>query len=223
MSPKKPSPSLRILVVDDHTLVREAVAAQLSREEGFEVVGTAADASEALRLVPQLEPDIVLMDIDMPGMACFDAAHRLTAAGDTPKIIFLSAFFHDRYIEQALRVKARGYVVKSDPPANLVAAIREVADGGSYFSEQVRARLLVGENGVELAENGQTAVSMLTQREMEVLRYVAQGLSKKEIARTMHLSTKTVENHSARLMKKLNIHDRVELARFAIREGLAEA
>ena len=87
----------------------------------------------------------------------------------------------------------------------------------------MRARLLVGKNGVELANKGQTAVSMLTQREMEVLRYVAQGLSKKEIARTMHLSTKTVENHSARLMKKLNIHDRVELARFAIREGLAEA
>ena len=223
MSPADTNSKLKILVVDDHTLVREAVADQLAREEDFEVVGTAAEAGDVLRLVPELKPDVVVMDIDMPGMICFDAAHRLTVHGEGPNIIFLSAFFHDHYIEQALRVKARGYVVKTDPPTTLIEAIREVAAGGSYFSEKVRARLVVGDGTVELAEDSRTAVSLLTQREIEVLRYIAQGLSKKEIAATMHLSTKTVENHSARLMAKLDIHDRVELARFAIREGLAEA
>jgi len=217
------SARLRILIVDDHTLVREALAAQLSRQDGFEVVDTLPSADNLLKKVEQLKPDIILMDIDMPGMICFDAAHRLNSQDEPPKIIFVSAFFHDHYIEQALRVKARGYVVKSDEPSVLLEAIREVASGGSYFSEQVRARLLVDDDRVELAGKGKTAVSLLTQREIEVLRYIAQGLPKKEIARTMHLSVKTVENHSARLMAKLNIHDRVELARFAIREGLAEA
>lgn len=223
MTPSDPNRRLKILVVDDHALVREAVADQLSREEDFEVVGTASEAGDVLRMAPELKPDVVIMDIDMPGMICFDAAHRLTVHDEGPLIIFLSAFFHDHYIEQALRVKARGYVVKTDPPSTLIEAIREVAAGGSYFSEKVRARLVVGDGRVELAEEGRTAVSLLTQREVEVLRYIAQGLSKKEIAATMHLSTKTVENHSARLMAKLDIHDRVELARFAIREGLAEA
>jgi len=223
MSPGIENKKLKILVVDDHTLVREAIAEQLSREEGFEVVGTASEAEDVLRMVPKLKPDVVIMDIDMPGMICFDAAQRLTVDDEGPLIIFLSAFFHDHYIEQALRVKARGYVVKTDPPSTLIEAIREVAAGGSYFSDKVRARMVVGDGQVELAEDGHTVVSLLTQREIEVLRYIAQGLSKKEIAATMHLSTKTVENHSARLMAKLDIHDRVELARFAIREGLAEA
>ena len=223
MSAEPSSPRLKILIVDDHTLVREALAAQLSRQGGFEVVDTLPSADDLLQKFGQLKPDLILMDIDMPGMICFDAAHRLNSQDDPPKIIFVSAFFHDHYIEQALRVKARGYVVKSDEPSVLLEAIREVAAGGSYFSEQVRARLLVDEDSVELAGKGKTAVSLLTQREIEVLRYIAQGLPKKEIARTMHLSVKTVENHSARLMAKLNIHDRVELARFAIREGLAEA
>ncbi len=223
MNAKASSARLKILIVDDHTLVREALAAQLSRQEGFEVVDTLPGADDLLQKVEQLKPNIILMDIDMPGMICFDAAHRLNAQDEPPKIIFVSAFFHDHYIEQALRVKARGYVVKSDEPSVLLEAIREVASGGSYFSEQVRARLLVDDDRVELAGKGKTAVSLLTQREIEVLRYIAQGLPKKEIARTMHLSVKTVENHSARLMAKLNIHDRVELARFAIREGLAEA
>jgi len=223
VSNKDSARKLRILVVDDHALVREAVAEQIAREEDFVVVGQAGDAGKALELATKLQPDIVVMDIDMPGMICFDAARRIAVDESSPRIIFLSAFFHDRYIEQALKVKARAYVVKTDPPSVLLDAIREVARGGSYFSERVRSRLVVGEGKVELAEQGQTAVSLLTQREIEVLRYVARGLSKKEIAKTMHLSIKTVENHSARLMAKLNIHDRVELARFAIREGLAEA
>ncbi|HKI84220.1 MAG TPA: response regulator transcription factor [Candidatus Krumholzibacteria bacterium] len=223
MNAERSSPKLKILIVDDHTLVREALAAQLSRQEGFEVVDTLPSADNLFTRVSELKPDLILMDIDMPGMICFDAAHRLNSLDDPPRIIFVSAFFHDHYIEQALRVRARGYVVKSDEPSVLIEAIREVASGGSYFSEQVRARLMVDDDGVELAAKGKTVVSLLTQREIEVLRYIAQGLPKKEIARTMHLSVKTVENHSARLMAKLNIHDRVELARFAIREGLAEA
>jgi DNA-binding NarL/FixJ family response regulator len=114
-------------------------------------------------------------------------------------------------------------VTKGEPPEVVLSAVRTVAGGGVYFSPQVQERLVVDSTGVHLAAEGATRASTLTSREMEVLRYIARGLSKKDIAAIMHLSVKTVDNHSTSLMSKLNIHDRVELARYAIREGLAEA
>lgn len=213
----------RILMVDDHVLVRQALADHLSREDIFKVVGTAASADEAIGLAVEHQPDIVIMDIDMPGMICFDAAQRINESNPEVRLVFLSAFFNDSYIEQALKVKARGYLTKSEPLETLIAAIREVARDGVYFSDEVRSRLILDCDGVRLARKGRTKVSLLTNRELEVLRYIARGLPKKEIAATMQLSVKTVENHCNNLMNKLDIHDRVELTRFAIREGLAEA
>ncbi len=214
---------IRILVADDHALVRGALAERLRREPEFEVVGTAGTADEAIELSMQLQPHIVLMDIDMPGLICFDAARTMTTTSPDVRIIFLSAFIHDWYIEQALAVKARGYITKREPPERVVAAVREVAAGGAFFSDEVRSRLIVDSSGAKLAEESKSRASTLTAREVEVLRYIAKGLSKKEVAQTMHLSVKTIDRHCANLMQKLDIHDRVELARFAIREGLAEA
>lgn len=212
----------RILLVDDHDLVRSAVRGMLERDDAFEVVGDCANAEEALQAAFECSPEILVIDIDMPGMICFDAVRQMLTRLPDLSVIFLSAFFHDHYIEQALKVGAKGYVLKGDPPAILFAALREVSGGGAYFSEEVRARFALDKDG-KVTGDGQTVTSTLTNREVEVLRYLARGLSKKEIAKTMHLSVKTVEHHSSSVMRKLDIHDRVELARYAIREGLAEA
>ncbi|MCC7292178.1 MAG: response regulator transcription factor [Phycisphaerales bacterium] len=214
--------TIRILVVDDHALVRSMLADRLKREPGIEVTGAAGTADEAFDLVLKTSPDVVLMDIDMPGLICFDAARRMTAARPSTRILFLSAFTHDHYIEQALSVGALGYITKTEPPDVIVSAIRKVSENISYFSEAVRNRIVSDERGVRLAAQPQTRASKLTSREVEVVRYLARGLSKKEIAQVMHLSIKTVDKHTCNLMDKLDIHDRVELARFAIREGLAE-
>lgn len=212
----------RVLLVDDHELVRSALRGMVDREGAFVVVGEAGDAAEGLERALAEEPDILVIDIDMPGMICFDAVRQMRTRLPDLAVVFLSAFFHDHYIEQALAVGARGYVLKGDPPSILFEALNEVAAGRAYFSQEVRSRIVFGRDG-RPARTGQTVSSTLTNREVEVLRYLARGLSKKEIAGTMHLSVKTVEHHSASVMRKLDIHDRVELARYAIREGLAEA
>jgi DNA-binding NarL/FixJ family response regulator len=138
-------------------------------------------------------------------------------------VIFLSAFFHDRYIEEALEAGASGYVTKNEAPGSLLSAIRKVSSGFTYFSPEVHERLVVDVSGLRLRSESHTRGFSLTDRETETLRYVAQGLAKREIANIMHLSVRTVDAHVRNLMAKLDIHDRVELARFAIREGLAEA
>jgi len=212
----------KILLVDDHALIRDMLANQLQDEATLEVVGAADNADDAIELANKKTPDVIVMDIDMPGMICFDAARTILATHPEIRILFMSAFFHDRYIEQALAVQARGYVTKRESAEVIVEAIRAVAEGGTFFSDEVRCRIVVDRQGVRLAQQGQTRASTLTNRELEVLRYIARGMHKKEIAKTMYLSVKTVENYCAKLMDKLDIHDRVELTRYAIREGLAE-
>ncbi|MFT7669560.1 MAG: DNA-binding NarL/FixJ family response regulator [Planctomycetota bacterium] len=211
----------RILLVDDHELVRTAMCGLLERDSAYEVVGECSNAGDATSMAMECQPEILVMDIDMPGMICFDAVKQITERLPELKVIFLSAFFHDHYIEQALAVGAKGYLVKGDPPRALFQALEEVSKGGVYFSNEVKARFALDKDG-KPDTSKLTVTSTLTNREVEVLRYLARGLSKKEIAKTMHLSVKTVEHHSASVMRKLDIHDRVELARYAIREGLAE-
>ena len=212
-----------ILLVDDHALVRDTLADRLQRELDFEVVGIASTAEEAIAIATSTQPDIVLSDIDMPGLNSFEAAKKLLDRLPNLKIIFLSAFVHDVFIEQALSVKAHGYLTKREPPDTVVMAIREVASGGAYFSEEVQSRIVVDEKGVNLRSESKSLVSTLSPRELEVLQYIAQGLGKKDIAKLTNLSVKTVDHHTSRLMNRLKIHDRVDLARFALREGLIQA
>lgn len=212
-----------LLLADDHALVRDVLGERLTQEPDLVVLGTVRDAQEAVDQSVRLHPDIILMDIDMPGLLCFEAARTIGQRCPDVAIIFLSAHAHDRYVEQALEVRAAGYITKAEPLDSVVRAIREVAAGGSYFSAEVQGRIVVDSGGTRLATKSQSRISTLTPREIEVLRYVARGHSQKEIAQIMHLSAKTVHRHSSNLMQKLDIHDRVELTRFAIREGLAEA
>ena len=204
-------------------MLRDALRDRLQNEPDLEIVGVANDGGQAVDEATRLQPDIILMDIDMPGTICFEAAKSIKTHSPDTRVIYVSAFFNDRYIESALAAHASGYVTKDEPPEVVIEAIRRAARGVAYFSSKVQSRLVIDGQGVRLQSTSKSRSSMLTDREMEVLRYVAHGLSKKEIARTMVIAVKTVDRHCANLMSKLEIHDRVELARFAIREGLAEA
>lgn len=210
-----------ILLADDHGLIREMLRQRLEDELDMTVVATVGDGHAALKETLALRPDVVLLDIDMPGLSAFDAARTIREQLPATRIVFLSAFFHDRYIEQALAVEAAGYVTKREPPESVIKAIRTVVGGRVYFSGDVQARIVVDTGGARLARTLHTRVDLLTLREREVLSYIARGMAKKNIARTLGISVKTVEQHCTHIMDKLEIHDRVELARFAIREGLA--
>lgn len=215
--------SVSIILADDHAMVRSSLRDRIEREPDMTVLAAVSTADEAVSKVDALRPDILLMDVDMPGTLCFDAARTLAARFPETRVVFLSARCHDRYIEQALDVKAWGYVTKSEPDHALIKAIRDVAAGATHFSPDVQARLVIDAGGSRLAHAVHARARTLTQRETEILMYVARGLSKKEIAHLANISVNTVNRHTSSIMTKLDIHDRVELARFAIREGLAEA
>ena len=211
---------IRIVIVDDHELVRDPLAELLESQQEFEVVASVGDAESAVSAALEHQPDVLLMDIDMPGTLAFDAAGRINTMQPDTRIIFISAFCYDHYIESALKVRARGYVTKSQPTAHVMDAIRAVIAGKVYFSSDVQARLVLGSDGPQLAETDRTRRSTLSPRETEVLMHLAKGMSKKQISGAMHISVKTVDGHTEKIMSKLDIHDRVELALFAVREGL---
>jgi len=215
--------TVSILIVDDHESIRQLLKDRLSAEPDMTVVSHVDNAEAAVVEAIEHKPDVILMDIDMPGLSAFDAAARITARCPNSRVLFLTAFVKDRYIESALAAQAWGYVTKTEPPEAVIKAIRDVSRGFAYFSREVQSRLVVDSKGVRLAEKGRTLASTLTPREREVLCYLAQGRSKKSIAEIMCISVKTVDFHCSHLMEKLDIHDRVELARFAIREGFVDA
>lgn len=213
-----------ILLVDDHALLRESLKDRLEREPDMTVVAEVSNANEAFAEALRLKPDIILLDIEMPGQYSFDAARAIRSRLPETRIVFLSGFLHDRYIEQAIAVEAAGYLTKTEPPERLVMAIGTVMAGGICYSPEVQARIIIDTDGRHrLSSSARTRAATLTERELVVLRYVAGGLSKKEIARHMHVTPSAIDRHCTRLMAKLDIHDRVALARFAIREGLAQA
>lgn len=213
--------TIAVLIVDDHALIRDMLAERLAAENDMRVVGAAADADEAVTLVVKHQPQVVIFDIDMPGLLCFSAARTIRARSPGTRVLFLSRFINDRFIEQALEVQAAGYVSKEQPLSEVIQAIRTVASGGVHFSPQVQSRIVIDQTGARLAPSGRSRLATLSNRELEVLQYIARGMSRRQIAGTMHLSQKTVDSHCAALMTKLNMHSSVELTRFAIREGLA--
>lgn len=214
---------ITILLADDHALVRDTLRYRLSSESDIEVVATAPDADRAVEAAIAHKPQVALLDIDMPGLIAFEAARIMAIRSPQTRVVFLSAFVHDNYIDQALEVRASGYLTKSEPPARVLEAIRAVAGGRTFFSQEVLSRVVVDADGARLPSRPRARLSDLTPRELDILRYIAQGHSQKETAELLHLSVSTVRTHSINLMRKLDIHDRVELARFAIREGLAKA
>jgi DNA-binding NarL/FixJ family response regulator len=214
--------TIKVLVVDDHALVRDVLAERLDAETDIQVVATAPDAGAALELSRVHAPHVVLMDIDMPGPSPFETAARMRADAPGMKLIFLSAYVNDQYIDQALELQAQGYLSKDEPAEEVIDAVRRAQRGATRFSKSVSDRIVLEPGGVRLSARSSSRLSLLTPREREVLGYLAAGMPKKEIARLLDISPKTVEKHCDHLMNKLEIHDRVKLARYAIREGLMQ-
>lgn len=214
---------IRVLLADDHACFRESIGELLQRELDIVVVGMVGDAAAAAIMAEQTKPDIILMDIQMPGLFSFEAVRQIASAVPSTSVIFLSAFPNDTYIGLAIDVRAKGYVVKKEGCEQIILAIREVASGGAYFSKEISDRIIVGPRGVRLAQEKTSRLAKLSRRLVEMLVYIAKGYGKKQIAVITGRSIKTIDHHVARLMNKLDIHDRVGLTKFAIREGLAEA
>lgn len=213
---------LTVIVADDHVLVRRMLTNWLQSAGDIDVVASVGTADDAVDQAATLRPKMILLDIEMPGLQVFEAARQIQLLEPETRVVFLSGFLKDCYIEQALAVKASGYILKTESPEVVLRALRLIAEGGTYFSPPVWDRMRGDPANARAMATGRTRLAAITVREREVLSYLARGLSKKQIAQLLHLSERTINAHCSHLMDKLNIHDRVELARFAIREGLVE-
>src|SRR5262252_4611081 len=208
---------IRLLLVDDHPVVRRGIIMCLAREEEVTVVGEAANGAEALRKARELLPDIVLMDIEMPQMNGLAATEMLHKELPQVKVLILSMHTHGEYVRRIIESGARGYVLKEAPPEELLRAIQTVHSGETCFNPQV-ARLALNEFVKGSAATSPQA--SLTNREREVLVLLAEGLQNKEIASQLGVGVRTVETHRERIMRKLNIHSVAGLTKFALSQGL---
>lgn len=206
--------TIRVLVVDDHQVVRRGLRTFLEVQDGIEVVGEAADGARGVELAESLAPDVVLMDVVMPGMDGIEAMRELRARGNSARVLVVTSFTEHRTVVPALRAGAVGYVYKDVDPDALAGAIRAVHAGHVLLQPELAQALLSEEPPAE----GRAAA--LTDRENEVLALIADGRSNREIARALHLSEKTVKTHVSNILMKLDLADRTQAALFAVRSGL---
>jgi DNA-binding NarL/FixJ family response regulator len=211
---------IRVLVADDHMIVRTGIRHVLESEAGFEVVGEAATGSEAVSLAARLQPDVVVLDISMPGESGLQVATRLRDGSPEPRILILSMHDNAEYVLESVRAGAHGYLLKDTAATELRSAIRSVCRGESYFSPPIATRLREALRGEQETHAG--TLAQLTTREREVLHGVARGRTNKEIAGELGISHRTVETHRESLMRKLQIRTVAELTRFALGAGIVE-
>lgn len=209
-----------VLVIKQRVLL-DSLAYRFEAETDLRLEGLAADADEGLNVVLQTNPDVVVLDVDLAGRGPFEVVSELSRRQTDTKVVLLTSTPSDVFINQALKLNVPGYLIKDEPVDVFFECIRKVARGGHFFSDAVKRKLEYDSiGGCYKVRNGGGGLSSLTCRQLEVLRHLAKGSSVKEVARTMHLSQKSIDSHKYRIMHKLGIHDRVELARFTIREGL---
>jgi DNA-binding NarL/FixJ family response regulator len=211
---------IKVLVVDDHTIVRDGICALLGLAGDMEVVGEAANGREALEMVRKLMPDVVLMDMAMPVMGGLEATRRIHKEFPKVKVLALTQYDDKAYVFPVIEAGASGFISKTAASSELASGIRSVHRGDSFLSPSV-ARFLV-EDYQQLAsmKGGQDPYEQLTDREREVLKLAAEGYTTQEIADMLVLSPKTVEGHKTNLMSKLDIHNRTELVKYALRKGI---
>ena len=210
---------INILVADNHRIFREAVGSLLSDEPDMEVVGVARDGRTAAQLARELKPDVVTMEISMPNLNGIDATRQITRETPKVKTIALSACRDKRSVREMLKAGASGYVTKECAFEELVAAIRDVASNQVYLCSQV-SRVVIDGFVNRLSKGDDSAYSVLTRKEREILQLIAEGKSTKTIAKELRLSTKTIDWHRSQVMKKLGIQSIAELVKYAINEGL---
>lgn len=214
---------IRVLVVDDHTLLRQALRSMLEAEDAIEVVGEAVNGRDAVDLAEQLRPDVVLMDMVMPGLNGIEATRQLTRRLPTARVLILTAYLEDDRLLEALRSGAAGYVVKQSDLAELMLAIQSVHRGNTYFSAAVSEEIAVNEVILRAKQpESRAGYDLLTSREREVLQLIAEGLSNQGIADSLFISVKTVEAHKAHIMNKLHARTRTDLIRYALKRGLID-
>jgi two-component system, NarL family, response regulator NreC len=212
----------RVLLVDDHTLFRHGMRTLLSNEADIEIVGEASSANEAVKLAEEFLPDLVLMDVSMPGLSSFEATRQLKRVRPELKVLFLTMYDDEDYLLESMQAGASGYVLKDSPTEQLLAGIRDVHNGGSYLSPKMLAQLVDDFRTRVRSSAPQPRLASLTPREKEVLKLLAEGNSVKEIASSLNLSVKTIEAHKFNLMRKLDIHNKAQLVQYAIQKKIIQ-
>jgi two-component system response regulator NreC len=212
---------IKVLICDDHAMFREGVKTILSAQPDIEVVGEAADGKEAVEQTVRLYPHVVLMDISMPVLKGFDAARRIRKARPDVRVLILTVYDDEDLVARCLDAGAAGYVLKDSPPLQLVYAIQAVYRGQQFLSPKVLTGVV--RQFISQPADFKGGYDLLSDREREILVLLAEGQSLKDIATQLNLSVKTVDAHKVNLMRKLDLHDRSELIRYAIRKRLVEA
>lgn len=210
---------IRILLVDDHALVRAGIRALIEGKPGIEVIAETGDGDEALRLIGELHPNLVLLDITISSLNGFEVLEQITKQYPQTRVIILTVHEGTEYAMRALRAGAAGYLPKSAATIELEDAISAVAEGGTYLSHEISQKTVFE---YAQARTPQDLLASLTSRQREILKLIAEGQSTKEIGSNLNISVKTVESHRAKLGEKLGIHDVAGLVRFAIRIGLIQ-
>lgn len=211
---------VRVIIADDHAVVRQGIRAVLEEVDGLEVVAEAGDGDEALAMTEEHEPDVVVLDVTMPGKTGLEVAKELRDDGTGVRVLILSMHDEPEYVLEAVRAGADGYILKDMAPAELRAAVTAVYEGREYFSGRVTHQLSVGLRKELEEEQRKSRIDSLTPREVEVLVLVARGLTNRGIAEELGISPRTVETHRERVMAKLRIRSVAGLTRFVVEEGL---
>jgi len=211
---------IRILLADDHTVMRNGLKLLLERQRNLRVVGEASDGRETVRLAEQLSPEVVVMDIAMPNLNGIEAARQIMVANPGIAIVILSMHSDESYVIRALKAGARAYLLKDSAEGDLIAAIHAITDGKSFFSPAI-SRILVEDYMRQLEQKHvEDTYELLTAREREILQLLAEGKTNKEVAAMLNLSIYTVETHRTHILQKLNLHNVPELILYAVRKGI---
>jgi len=213
--------SARILLADDHTIIREGLHSLLEKQPDIEVVGEVADGRKAIKLVRELKPDLVIMDITMPNLNGIDATRKIVAGSRGTKVIALSMHSSRRFVTEMLKAGASAYILKESLFSELLEAIRVVLNGGIYLSPSITG-VVIDAYVKQLSIGDERQAQSLTNRQREVLQLLAEGKSTKHIAKQLYVSSRTIESIRRNIMDKLDIHNVAELTKYAIREGLTQ-
>lgn len=213
---------VRVLIADDHSMVRQGLKQILELEEDIEVVAQASNGDEAVAISRECKPDVILMDINMPGKNGLQAIEELKKDSYCPKIVVLTIHEDREYLFKTLQLGAEGYVLKDAEPSMLIDAIRNVYEGQSYIQPNMTKELVREFNRITLNEKEKQEKVNLTSREIEVLKLIAEGMINKEIAKKLYISEKTVKNHVSNIFKKLHVSDRTQAAIYAFRNNIKD-
>lgn len=213
-------PKMRVLLVDDHTVVRQGLRKILESDDEIEIVGEAGDGRSAVDMAQKMRPHVVVMDVALPELNGIEATRQITKRVDGAKVLVLTMHSDDVYVRQSLKAGARGYLLKDSEDLDLIKAVKAIGGGGSFFSPSVSKVLLAGYLGDGQGREVEDNLALLTDREREVLQLIAEGKTNKEVANLLSVSINTVETHRKHVMEKLDLHNTAELVRFAVRKKI---